>query len=516
MLPSFIIRRRNAFFVRVRVPVVLVPVIRKTHVSRALGTSRVDEARVRAGERYAAIQRGFREIRHVAERLRITTLDELNALFDEQVWAVDVSPEAAALMPPPVRAALQRRMRALNAETQAEVMATRIEAMVVESDRATLSAAVKAISDADAEAARIALDEARYRRLADAVARLEAAPPAATVGPAVPALLPESKEPWPGIIERFFADRPSIGESAKVSHRQAFREFEALVGAKPLADVAKTDVKAFADYLRDRPINRTGRTNMSRTTIVKMLNHLKGLFGWAAGAGLIPANPADGVQPRSESRSERGGPTRRALTTAELTRLFDSPLFCGCKARSRRSTPGKNVYRDEPFWFWLLALLTGARTEEIAGLPSTLVDVGGTPCLDFRHASKTSAGPRLVPLLPDLRRLGLERWASEQARRGRGMVQGPNASADWSKWLNRYLDDIGLDDPSIVAYSLRHNFRQQLRAADLHPEIVDKVFGHESDAVGGRYGRDLSPEEARLVVERVRSSVNLTHLIQFR
>lgn len=515
MLPSFVIKRRNAFFVRVRVPVDLVPVIRKTHISRTLGTSRAGEARLWAGERLSAIQRAFAEVQALTERLRIKTLDDLSALLDEEVWNVDVSAEAVALMPPPVRAALQRRMKTLNAEMQAEIAATRVEAMAVASDRAQLSAAVTAISDADAEAARIALDEARYRRLSDAVARLSAVVPAAPAGSATPALPPESAKPWSSFVERFFADRPSIGEKSQDSHRLAFREFEALVGAKPLSEVTKADVKAYADHLRDRPISRAGREQMSRDTIIKKLSHLKGVFGWAAGAGLIPANPAEGVQPRTVARAERGGPPRRALKPGELTRLFDSPLFTGCSARSRRSTPGKNVYRDEPFWFWLLALLTGARTEEIAGLPSTLVDVGGVACLDFRHATKTSAGPRLVPMLPDLRRLGIERWAAEQARRGRGMTEGPNASADWSKWLNRYLDGIGLDDPAIVAYSLRHNFRQQLRAADLHPEVVDKVFGHEGDSVGARYGRDLSPEEARLVVERVKSPVNLTHLFQF-
>ena len=468
-----------------------------------------------AGERLSAIQRAFAEIRTVKKRLRIETIDDLSALLDEQVLSVDVSPEAIGMMPPQVRAALQRRIKVLNAEVQAEVTATLTETLVVQSEQSELSSAMKAIDDADAERVRIILDEARYQNLADAIARLEASPKVTSAAPAAPALPQESTKPWPGIVDRFFADRPSIGESAKTSHRQAFRELEVLIGPKPLAEVAKTDIKAFADFLRDRPINRAGRGTMSRASIVKMLSHIKGLFGWAAGAGLIPSNPADGVQPRSESREERGGTTRRALTRDELTRLFDSPLFAGCKARSRRSTPGREVYQDEPYWFFLIALLTGARTEEIAALPSTLVDVGGTLCLDFRHATKTSAGARLVPVLPELRRLGIERWADEQARRDRGMVDGPNASADWSKWLNRYLDDIGLDDPTIVSYSLRHNFRQQLRAADLHPEIVDKIFGHEGDAVGARYGRDLSPEEARLVVERVKSPVDLSHLYIF-
>jgi integrase len=498
LLPSFVFQRRQAFFVRLRVPAEIVSLIGKTHVSRSLGTSRVDEARLRAGERLSSIQRAFAEIRTVAATLRIKTPDDLTILLDEKVWPVDVSAEAVALMPLAVRPALQQRMQT---RAQTDAPATRGEA------------AATAISDVNAHAARMALEEARYQRLSEAVARLETTPPVAPTGFVTPSLPPESAQPWPDFIDRFFADRPSIGERAQISHRQAFREFESLVGPKALVEVNKANVKAFADHLRDRPINRAGREHMSRASIIKMLSHLKGLFGWAMSAGLIATNPADGVQPRSETRVERAGPTRRALTTAELTTLFNSPLFTGCLSRSRRSTPGPNRFQDEPYWFWLLALLTGARTEEIAALPSTLVDVGGTLCLDFRHATKTSAGARLVPVLPALRRLGVERWAANQARRGLGMVQGPNGSDDWSKWLNRYMDAVGLDDPTIVAYSLRHNFRQQLRAADLHPEIVDKIFGHEGEAVGARYGRDLSPEEARLVVQRVKAPVDLAHVL---
>lgn len=512
LLPSFVIRRRQAFFVRVRVPLEIAPIIGKTHICRALGTSRADEARLRAGERYAAIQRGFTEIRVVVERLRITTLDELNALFDEQVWAVDVSPEAVALMPPNVRAALQRRMKALNKEDEASIAATRIEAMSVDTETTRIRNAVRAIEDADYDHARLMLEEARFRRLSEEVARLSAAIPAA---PATPVLPPESAQPWPSLIERFFEDR-RVGDSAKKTYQQAFREFESLVGPKKVSEVTKANVKTYADYLRDKPNNRRGKSNLDRDTIIKLLGDVNTFFGWAASSGFIAGNPAEGVKARTATQEEKNDLPRRAFTRDELISLFDSPMFTGCSSRSHRSKPGKNVYRDEKYWFWLLALLAGARTEEIAALPSTFVDVGGVQCLDFRHATKTSAGPRLVPVLPELRRLGLDRWANEQSQRGRGMTEGPNASKDWSKWLNRYMDLIGIDDQTVVAYSLRHNFRQQLRGADLHPEIVDKVFGHEGDSVGARYGRDLSPDEARLVVERVKSPVDLTHLIQFK
>jgi integrase len=353
--------------------------------------------------------------------------------------------------------------------------------------------------------------------LAQAVRQLGDGGRIVPAGPDISAA-PEAMKPWPSLVEKFFEDRPSIGASAQTSHRQAFRDLETVIGDKPLGEVIKTDIKAFADYLRDKPVNRAGRTSLSRDTIVKLLQHVRSYFGWATDCGYVAVNPAEGVKPRTATRQERDGTDdRRAFETAELEKLFSSPLFTGCKSPSHRSTPGRMVYRDEKYWFFLLAALTGARIEEVAAMPSALVEVGGVLCINLRDVEvKTGAGKRLIPILPELHKLGLVEWAAEQARRGRGLVTGPNASKDWSKWSNRYLDDIGFDDRKLVTYSLRHTFRQMLRAGDLKDELSDKVFGHEGKSVGARYGRDLSDDEARLIVSKVRSPTPLVHLYPVR
>jgi integrase len=197
---------------------------------------------------------------------------------------------------------------------------------------------------------------------------------------------------------------------------------------------------------------------------------------------------------------------RRAFTAAELHKLFFGPLF---------RTP-KDEAGQAAAWFLAIAALTGARTEEIAMAPAELVRVGETWCLDLRQVgTKTQAAPRLVPLLPDLLRLGLPEWAARQSAAGRRLVQpGPemrNAAA-WSKYLNRYLNMHVTDAPDLVLYSLRHSFRQMLRAANIGDELANKIFGHESGTVGAGYGKDLSPQEAELVARSVRPPVELKNL----
>lgn len=167
-------------------------------------------------------------------------------------------------------------------------------------------------------------------------------------------------------------------------------------------------------------------------------------------------------------------------------------------------------------WFLAIAALTGARTAEIASAPSRLVLVGGTYCLDLREAGrKTSAAPRLVPLLPDLIKMGLVAWAKRPEVKGYSLVQpGPErrTAAAWSKFLNRYLNARVSGDPEVVLHSLRHSFRQMLRAANIGDELADKIFGHSTGKVGAGYGRDLSPAEAQLFMANVKPPVSLVHL----
>jgi len=68
------------------------------------------------------------------------------------------------------------------------------------------------------------------------------------------------------------------------------------------------------------------------------------------------------------------------------------------------------------------------------------------------------------------------------------------------------------DDPQLVLYSLRHGFRQLLRAGNIGDELADKIFGHPTGKVGAEYGRDLSPAEAQLFIASVNPPVCLQHL----
>jgi integrase len=505
----YIERRRRGLYLRVRVPADLRSLVGKDFFTKSLKTSDPRHARAEAARLLARLHHGWNEARRQVVEIAGKRLDEL--AWDD---VPTLRPSDLDGLTAEEQDAVLKRLDDL-----ADREEFTVERLGLDAEKLKLQ-----IDQLNAITSALGCEQARAEHIQMTRGLLRATQAGAVAPPPASQALPHAEEheyariPWNAevLLAQFYKDRPSIGASSKVSNEQAFAEFEELVGAKRLGEIRKSDVVKFADHLRDQPINRGGRTARSHGTIVKLLGHLKSYLTWAKAKDYLATNPGEGVQARAKTHEEKD-PTkqRRAFKPEELTKLFDSPLFTGCKAPSRRSTPGKEVYRDERYWYFLIALLTGARENEVAGLPSALVDVGGVQCLDFRHATKSWAGPRLIPILPELRRLGIVEWAAEQARRGRGMVTGPNASEDWSKWCNRYLRDIGLTDPHTVLYSLRHNFRQQLRATSLNPEIVNKVFGHEDGSVGEGYGRDLAPDEAKLVVEQVRSPVPLEHLMVF-
>jgi integrase len=296
------------------------------------------------------------------------------------------------------------------------------------------------------------------------------------------------------------SDKPGLTRKTIWSYNQAFDAWAWLIGDKPIADIRRPDVKAFADFLRDKENTRGGTLN--HKTILRSLGHIKTFMAWAVASGHVADDRFEAVTCRDMTKEERlAGNPRRAFTPAELSKLFGSPLFMTANGHSEVAAT----------WFLAIAALTGARTEEIALAPSRLIQVGNIHCLDLREVGrKTSAAPRLVPLLLDLVEMGLLKWAAKQAARGYTLVQ-PGAeqrtAAAWSKWLNRYLKSQVSDDPTLVLYSLRHSFRQMLRAGNIGDELADKIFGHSTGKVEAGYGRDLSPDEALLFVANVKPQV---------
>ncbi len=482
-LCSFIEKRRNRYYFRSRLPVDLVPIVGRTHVVISLGTADPPTAKFRAAF-------CMQSLTYCAAIIRLAMRPSNDILDAGQNPVETLAWEAFEL---------GRRYAAEEAALRQYFLSRLKELASTVRQRTDLDNPGPIMFTATSPSP---VDLASWRSCAAPASSPANVP--ANFGSQTDATIRDDARvswPWHRFQEEFLRDKPDLCPKTVLSYNQAFRTWKTLIGDKAIGAIRRADLKLFADHLRDRDNPRGGKLNQK--TIVRSLAHLKTFVSWAVGAGLVANDGFSAVTARGMTRAEKfDGNSRRAFTNTELDRLFSSPLFL-------KKWPSQEDMAMR--WFLLVAALTGARTEEIATAPAVLVRIGDIDCLDLREVGrKTSAAPRLIPIMPTLMRMGFRDWANTQAERGYTLVQpGPaqRPASSWSKRLNRYIHKNVADDPKLVLYSLRHNFRQMLRAANIGDELADKIFGHSSDKVGAGYGRELSPDEARLFVSAIRPPI---------
>jgi hypothetical protein len=92
--------------------------------------------------------------------------------------------------------------------------------------------------------------------------------------------------------------------------------------------------------------------------------------------------------------------------------------------------------------------------------------------------------------------------ASVSVEKDHGPLFGENTRTNTraaSKKLNRFLDDIGITDPSKVAHSLRHRAKDRARAARCPWAVQGELFGRHQNNGRAR----LRTWESRAASERV-------------
>jgi integrase len=108
---------------------------------------------------------------------------------------------------------------------------------------------------------------------------------------------------------------------------------------------------------------------------------------------------------------------------------------------------------------------------------------------------KTQTSERVVPIHPELRRLGFLDYVAERRREDDKAWLFPLADKRgglkaWSKWWGHYLrDHIGIEDRDMVFHSFRHGFTDRARAAGVAEEVRKALMGHsDASTVSGGYG----------------------------
>ncbi|NMF98819.1 tyrosine-type recombinase/integrase [Aromatoleum toluolicum] len=276
-------------------------------------------------------------------------------------------------------------------------------------------------------------------------------------------------------------------EPSTVREMQAsIREFRRFCKA-PAPELSRQDVAGFRDHLLGK--------GQARATVSKKVGFISTLLQVGFDAGVLPQNVARGLKiPRAKV------PTlvRRVFTTDELKRIFGSEVY----TRQYRPIAGGG---EACAWLPMIALVTGARLEEIAQLRTDdiRIDAAHGPLMritdeDPDQHLKTDGSRRMVPLHADAVRAGFldyvdavrdarQKWLFPDLERDHDGRRGGN----FGKWFGRYLRSrrgLGISDPRVVFHCFRHTFKTLCRAALIPEDVHDALTGHVSSSVSRKYG----------------------------
>lgn len=288
--------------------------------------------------------------------------------------------------------------------------------------------------------------------------------------------------------------KPSNTEQQK---RATFGLFAGYWNDRPIRDVRKPDAAMFMDTLRHldpawsrspaarelswTDLQRTygGRERgLSDATRNRHAATLQALWEWASERGYCEGrNPFGGHQARLRPGVNVRG--YRAWEPDELAKLW-------------HPAPKRTDLAD----VMLVAMFSGMRLDEIAGLTWGQVrKVEGVPVFDVRDA-KTRAGERLVPVHPRLSwLLERERGAADDRLWPGFNPEGPGkkAGADAGREFTRHKQARGFTDRHKAFHSFRKNAVGQWEARGVPETEVAQIVGHEKKGITfGVYGGGVS------------------------
>ena len=168
-------------------------------------------------------------------------------------------------------------------------------------------------------------------------------------------------------------------------------------------------------------------------------------------------------------------------------------------------------------WVTIMALYSGARLEEIAGLRTAdIQEEDGVPYFDLRNSVrrlKTRAARRRVPIHSELIRLGFLGYAAHVRDQGHeylfpSLKAGDGEDARRGKYVgdrfNTHRRNCGITRAQLSFHSLRSNVATALERAGVPENHAAQLLGHTIRTMSyGLYSGGLDIEGLQRVVEAI-------------
>jgi integrase len=283
----------------------------------------------------------------------------------------------------------------------------------------------------------------------------------------------ESFKPKSVLLSEMAEEYLALREIDLVPPRTAVATFISLAGDRDVGTYTREDAKLFVHHLQLKG-NKTA-------TIRRRINSLSAILNYAyAELDLDKRNPFTRLMIRNEGYDVT---KRGTFTHEQLKQGYDKAIASGSQVKLLMPLLGE----------------TGCRLAEIVGLELQDIDMENE-LIHIRPNSirrlKTSNSERTLPLVgygKVAMKLALEqadeRYLYPRYLKG-GTCRATHASNALGKWLKR--------DFRMTAHSLRHRFRDRLRASGCPLELIDQIGGWSSiGTIGSKYGQGYELDAVR-------------------
>jgi integrase len=267
--------------------------------------------------------------------------------------------------------------------------------------------------------------------------------------------------PDDALIETYLKHKNVTGYYEREA-RAVWALYKQLTDGKPLKDASRDDGRKLVYYFE--------KQDLKSATIQKKVGWLTAAVNLGIDEGKLKFNPFSSIVPERDDKQRR-----LPLSETDI--------------RNVKQNLDRLGERDQLI-FRLLAA-TGMRLSEAFGIDGEMKEGG---CRYVIIGSKTSQSLRRVPLpsalLPFLPR----------KIEGPLFSGGPEAA---SKRLNRFLNDIAIDDRRKVVHSLRHRAQDRLRAAGCPEDCRWAILGHETETVAAGYGEGFPVRMLKRWIDKI-------------
>ncbi|HDS1127581.1 TPA: tyrosine-type recombinase/integrase [Stenotrophomonas maltophilia] len=270
-----------------------------------------------------------------------------------------------------------------------------------------------------------------------------------------------------------------------------------------LGDLSRTDCAEWVIYLKQTPTERTGKP-LADNYIETKTRWLSLFFDWAMAAGYYPKgdNIARGhIKVSKKAKRLQSKKTGwQPFSVEQLKVIFSAAALGSMRRLSSR-------------WVALIALYTGARSNEIAQLElEDFKVVHGVKCIQFTtegwdKSLKTEASDRIIPIHPDMMALGLWKLVERLRNEGEsklfpnltfeaknGPANGPQKA--FSHLLSETLKIRARGEGRLGLHSFRKTSVQRMQDVLIGKEYRVAYIGHEGDAEDDHsaiYSKKISP-----------------------